>query len=68
MHYEVQAHDATDPAIYAAGPTNAFRGLSAQYGSSATGTGGAGSLTGAGGGSAPGTPSSGGSGGTTPSR
>ena len=71
MHYDVQAHDANDPAIYAAGPTNAFRGLTAQYGASAGGAGGSGAITGAGGGTAPGTPAAGGSGsgstgGTTP--
>ncbi len=67
MHYEVQAHDATNPAMYAAGPTNAFRSLTAQYGASAGGAGGGGAIVGAGGGVAPGTPTGGtGSGGPTP--
>ena len=70
MHFEVQAHDAMDPAIYAAGPTNAFRGLTSQYGASAGGSSGSGAITGAGGGAAPGTPAagtgSGSTGGTTP--
>ena len=57
MHYEVQAHDAVDPSMPAQGPTNAYRGLANQYGSSAGGTGGAGGTqSGAGGGTAPGTP------------
>ncbi len=68
-HYEVQAHDAMDPAIYAAGPTNAFRSLTAQFGATAGGSGGGGgTVVGAGGGAAPGTPAAGGTGtgGTTP--
>ena len=60
MHYEVQAHDAVDPAMPAQGPTNAYRGLAAQYGSSAGGVGGGAGQAGAGGGIAPGTPVAGG--------
>ncbi len=60
MHYDVQAHDAVDPAMPAQGPTNAFRGLAAQYGSSAGGTGGGAGQGGAGGGVAPGSPTAGG--------
>ena len=62
MHYDVQAHDAVDPAMPAQGPTNAFRGLATQYGSSAGGSGGGGvTQSGAGGAAAPGTPAAGGS-------
>ena len=71
MHYEVQAHDAMDPAMFATGPANSFRALTAQYGATAGGSGGgAGAAVGAGGGVAPGTPAAGntGSGGPTPSR
>jgi hypothetical protein len=56
MHYDVQAHDAVDPSMPTVGPTNAYRGLAAQYGASAGGTGGAAAVAGAGGGAAPGTP------------
>ena len=59
-HYDVQAHDAVDPAMPALGPTNAYRGLAGQFGSSVGGVGGGGSQSGAGGGAAPGTPATGG--------
>jgi len=72
MHYEVQAHDATDPAMFATGPANAFRALTAQYGATATGSGGGGGgPLSAGGGAAPGTPTTGnsqGAGGPNPPR
>ena len=69
LHYEVQAHDATPPAMDANGPTNAFRALPAQYGATAGGSGGAGGgVVGAGGGVAPGTPAAGGSGGNNTPR
>ena len=60
MHYDVQAHDAMDPAMPAQGPTNAYRGLAQQYGSSAGGSGGGAAQSGAGGGAAPGAPVAGG--------
>ena len=59
-HYDVQAHDAMDPAMPAQGPTNAYRGLAQQYGSSAGGSGGGAAQAGAGGGVAPGAPAAGG--------
>lgn len=71
MHYDVQAHDAVDPAMPALGPTNAYRGLAAQFGSSVGGVGGGGAQIGAGGGAAPGTPAAGGNnaaGGNSPTR
>ena len=61
--YEVQAHDASDPAIHANGQANAFRALANVYSASAQGAGGSGNVTGAGGGTAPGTPAAGGQGG-----
>ncbi len=64
VRYEVQAHDAVDPAMPAAGPANAYRGLAQQYGSSTQGAGAGGAQQGAGGGTAPGTPAAGGTGGT----
>lgn len=60
MHYDVQAHDAVDPAMPTQGPTNAYRGLAAQFGSSVGGTGIGGAQVGSGGGAAPGTPAAGG--------